>query len=360
MTKKINFAFDRRIKNGYYTAAYFNKTTKLAKKYKPLDIVCLQFIHFTHEPVKICGISEIVALLKQTIPPLHLKQIKVYGRKDGDLIKANQPVLLIIGPYHLFGYLENIIDGILARRTSVCNNCYQVLKLIKSSQLIYMADRTDDYLLQPFDGYAAYLAGVRQFVTDASASLIKNDPTVKVTGTMPHALIQLFDGKLNDALNAYIKEFGSKNAIALIDYHNDIEQEIKLLAKQFKHLFAVRLDTSGSLVDKSLLRHYHQQKNNSQIRGVNPLLVKHARKLLDAYGLPRTKIIVSSGIDVTKIKNFIAHHAPVDFYGIGSSLITRNVHFTADLVLKNNKRQAKYGRKLFIDINKIKNLCMYI
>jgi len=76
--------------------------------------------------------------------------------------------------------------------------------------------------------------------------------------------------------------------------------------------------------------------------------------------MKNTKIIASSGIDCQKIKRFQEENSPVDFYGIGSSLITRNVHFTADLVLKNNQHQAKEGRKLFIDINSIKNLKRYL
>jgi len=233
---EINFKFDKRLAKGYYTAAYFKKTAKLAKLFHNSDNVCLQFTHFSSEPVKIAGINEAVQLLKKNIPKKYLKYISVYGVNEGDLIPARKPVLLILGSYQYFGIFENVIDGILARRSSVCNNCYQTLKLISTDQLIYMADRTDDYLLQKYDGYAAYEGGVRNFVTDASVEYLKKCSDVKVTGTVPHALIQMFDGNLNKALYAYHDLYPNEKLVALIDYHNDAAAELKKIASDFPDL----------------------------------------------------------------------------------------------------------------------------
>jgi nicotinate phosphoribosyltransferase len=352
----IKFKFDKRIKDGYYSASYFNKAAKIVKKYKPNEIVCMQFTHFGKSPIKVCGIDESIQLLKNVLTKPELKKIKVYGLKDGDLVSGSQSVLLIIGPYQYFGKYENVIDGILARRSSVCNNCYQMLKLIKTQQLIFMADRTDDYLLQPYDGYSAYIGGIRHFVTKASVAFVK-DPQITVTGTIPHALIQEFDGDINQTMDAYIKEFGSNKAIALIDYHNDIGNEIRKLSTKFKSIFAIRIDTSSNLLDAGLKKKGITDKS---AYGVSPQLIKYARKTLDEVGMHKTKIVASSGINIDKIINYQRHKCPIDYYGVGSSLITRNVHFTADLVLKNNKHQAKTGRKLFININKIKSLKKYI
>jgi nicotinate phosphoribosyltransferase len=261
----MKFTFDSRLKQGYYSACYFNKATHIVKKYRPNDVVCMQFMHFDNQIIKVCGINESVQLLKSCLTPSQLKNLKIYGRKDGDLVKGKTPVLLIFGYYQDFGYLENVIDGILARRSSTCNNCSQMLKLIKSKQLIYMADRTDDYLIQPYDGYAAYVAGVRNFVTDASVELFKSDKNIKVTGTIPHALIQLYDGNLNNAMKDYINEYGSANSIALIDYHNDVGSEIKKLSEQFHNIFAVRIDTSSNMIDKGINR----LKNDKTAYGVS-------------------------------------------------------------------------------------------
>ncbi|MDR0826189.1 MAG: nicotinate phosphoribosyltransferase [Mycoplasmataceae bacterium] len=350
----FKFKFTPLLKQGYYTASYFNKTTKIISKYKPNEIVCMQFIHFNNESVKVCGIEESIQLLKYCLGKDYSK-IKVYGVKDGDLVKGKQPVLLIFGKYQLFAKYENVIDGILARRSSVCNNCYKMLKLIKPSQLLFMADRTDDYLVQPYDGYAAYVAGVRHFVTQASVEFIKSDKNVSVSGTMPHALIQEYDGNLIAAMKDYKKEYGMSKMIALVDYHNDVCGEIIKLSKVFKDLYAIRIDTSAYMLDKALSKHKHDKS----AYGVSPQLIEAARKTLDKYGMKKTKIIATSGINNEKILNFQKHHSPIDSYGVGSNLIARNVHFTADLVLKNNKHESKDGRKLFININRLSSLKKY-
>jgi nicotinate phosphoribosyltransferase len=345
----MKWKFDKRIKNGFFAANYFNKSVRIIENNKSDQTCCMQFTFFGSESIKVCGIDEVVCLIKQNIDKNKIKQINVYGCKDGEIIKPKTSVLLICGPYQYFGHLENVIDGILARRSSVCNNCYKILNVINSSQLIYMADRTDDYLLQPYDGYAAYCGGVKNFVTAASVSLIA-DKNVHVTGTMPHALIQQHNGNLIDALKNYIKEYGLENTVALVDYHNDIEQEIKTIALHFKTLYAIRIDTSSNIIDKGLQRIYGNKKS---LYGINHQLVKLARQTLDSVGLKNTKIVVSSGLNDKKIKSLVRSKTPIDFYGVGSFLITRNIHFTADLVMLNDKPETKYGRKLFTTPNKL-------
>lgn len=328
MKQKFNFKFNSKaIQNGFYTASYFLKASKILNKYKPNDVVCMQFTHFSKDSVKVCGIEESVALLKSCLSKQVLKELEVYGVQDGDLVAGKKPVLLIFGKYQDFGKYENIIDGILARRSSVCNNCYQMLKLINANQLIYMADRTDDYMVQPYDGYAAYVGGIRNFVTDASVSLLSDKSEIKVTGTIPHALIQEFDGDINQVMKAYSNEYGRKNMIALIDYNNDVKKEIQVLSKNFKDTWAVRIDTSKNVCDVSL-------KQIPKNFGVSDELIKFTRKTLDKYGMKKTKVIVSSGLDLQRVKEIKERKLPADFFGVGSSLITRNVHFTADLVLK--------------------------
>jgi nicotinic acid phosphoribosyltransferase len=109
------------------------------------------------------------------------------------------------------------------------------------------------------------------------------------------------------------------------------------------------------MIDKGINR----LKNDKTAYGVSWQLIHYTRKMLDKYNMKDTKIIVSSGINNQKILNWKKHKCPIDFYGVGSNLITRNVHFTADLVLKNNHHEAKTGRKLFININKLKTLKLY-
>jgi nicotinate phosphoribosyltransferase len=58
------------------------------------------------------------------------------------------------------------------------------------------------------------------------------------------------------------------------------------------------------------------------------------------------KIVVSGGFDAEKIERFEAVGAPVDSYGVGSSLIRGNFDFTADVVELEGRPASKVGREL--------------
>jgi nicotinate phosphoribosyltransferase len=74
------------------------------------------------------------------------------------------------------------------------------------------------------------------------------------------------------------------------------------------------------------------------------VLVNRVREALDAAGHERVKIVVSGGFDAAKIRAFEAIGAPVDAYGVGSSLLQGQNDFTADVVLVEGRPCAKAGR----------------
>ncbi|PMU51627.1 nicotinate phosphoribosyltransferase, partial [Pseudomonas sp. GP01-A3] len=80
-------------------------------------------------------------------------------------------VLTVQGKYADFGFLEGIIDGILARRTSVATNVYNVKHSAKSAgikkPIIFMGDRDDHFTTQAGDGYAAFIGGATAQATHA-------------------------------------------------------------------------------------------------------------------------------------------------------------------------------------------------
>jgi nicotinate phosphoribosyltransferase len=79
--------------------------------------------------------------------------------------------------------------------------------------------------------------------------------------------------------------------------------------------------------------------------GVNPVLVERVREALDAAGHERVKIVVSGGFDAAKITHFERLGAPVDSYGVGSSLLRGQNDFTADVVRVDGRDCAKAGRR---------------
>lgn len=356
MNLKIKFEFDPKIKDSYYSAKYFLTTQNILKNY-PSQKSLLRFKHF-NQNVLIAGINEVLQLIKFALPEDVYKKTTIYYVEDGTITNDNEPILAIEGDYKEFAFLENIIDGILSRRSSVATNCKKVVDLIGSDKLIYMADRSDDYLMQPYDGYAAYIGGVKKFVTDAHAKFLSPQNDIQILGTIPHALIQQFEGNLSHALKAYMQVYPDKPVVGLIDFNNDCLNEIKLLHDNgINKLDFVRIDTSKKLVDASLQDDY-QKTNNKELFGVNSYLVNKVRDQLDKYNYTETKIIVSSSINETIIQDYLNKKTPIDIYGVGKNLINVNLNFTGDLIKLNDKYLAKVGRNENIDryLSKMKRI----
>lgn len=337
------FKFDKRYKEGYFSASYFMKTEKIIKDCFPDVNVTMQF--FTRKESVLCGVDEAIALLHTFAN--NPENLQIYALNDGDEIKPFEPVLKIKGRYQDFGYLEGVIDGILARRTSVCTNCSEIIKAkSENASVMFFGDRDDDPTNHQGDGYAAYVAGIKLVCTDAMGEWTG----LKGIGTMPHALIVMHSKDLIAASEAFAKAFPDDNLTILVDTNNDVINDSLLVARHFKEkLWGVRVDTSISLQDK-----YFQRQNipyeDMSTRGVNVKLIKALRKALDDEGFNHVKIVVSSGFDAEKVKLFTKENAPVNTYGIGGSLIKCTRSFTGDVVNINGIAMAKEGRKeLFSD-----------
>ncbi|QKS72089.1 nicotinate phosphoribosyltransferase [Paenalkalicoccus suaedae] len=335
------FKFDERVGEGWFSAVYFLKTKKIAENLKPDNIVTMQFFQKNH--AVLCGTDEVIALLEEfAIRP---EELEIHSLEDGDKVEPFETVLTITGPYQHFGFLEGVIDGILARRSSVATNVYEVVKAAKSSgkekPVIFMGDRDDHFTMQAGDGYAAFIGGSK-----AQATHAMNEWWGKQgMGTMPHALIQLFEGDVVEASRAYKETFPEDGLMALVDYNNDVITDSLKVAREFgEELGGVRIDTSNNMIDAYFTRH-PEVLGTFDPRGVNPELLFALRRALDEEGFNHVKIVASGGFDAERIAKYEKIGAPVDMYGVGSSLLKIHIGFTGDNVMLNGKPQAKEGRK---------------
>ena len=311
-----------------YTAIYFKKTTEIIKKHRPDSEVTIQFFQ-RQDDVMLSGIKESLEFLEKHTDT---SKFEIKHLNDGDIINAMDIVLQFKGKYEHFGIYEGIIDGILARASSIATNAYRIKKLT-NKEIIFMGDRADHYLNQSLDGYSVALGGIKTQVTDAQIEL--HDGIA--VGTVPHALIQMFEGDLIAALKAYKETFPQEKLVALVDFNNDVITDSLKVWNEFKdELKAIRIDTSDGVSDAYF-------KNDEEF-GVTPNLIKATRKALDEAGAKDVKIIVSSGFNEKKIKMFEELNVPVDVYGVGGSLLKITNNFTADAVVINDKKIAKVGR----------------
>ncbi|WP_404459065.1 nicotinate phosphoribosyltransferase [Sutcliffiella horikoshii] len=331
------FKFDERVKEGWFSAVYFLKTREIVREFKPDNIVTMQFFQKNH--AVLCGTDEVIALIKTFADDP--ESLDIYSLKDGDKIAPFETVMTITGPYQNFGFLEGVIDGILARRTSVSTNVYNVVKAAGQKPVIFMGDRDDHYTQQAGDGYAAHIGG-----STAQATHAMNEWWGKKgMGTMPHALIQLFNGDVVEASKAYHAKFPEDELLVLVDYNNDVITDALRVAREFgDKLKGVRVDTSRTMIDQHFIRH-QDVLGTFDPRGVNAPLVFALREALDKEGFQHVKIVVSGGFSEERIREFEEQNVPVDIYGVGGSLLKIHIGFTGDNVVLNGEPQAKAGRK---------------
>jgi nicotinate phosphoribosyltransferase len=265
-------------------------------------------------------------------------ELTVHALYDGDDLAPYETAMTIEGDYTLFAHLETVYLGVLARRTLVSTNVRRVVEAANGKQILFFPARHDHHRVQTGDGYAAHIAGAIGVSTDAQASWWGG----KGIGTVPHALIAAYGGNTVLAASKFAEHADpDANVVVLVDFENDsVRTALEVARALGPRLWGVRLDTSGTLVDRSLWA----EMGYFDPRGVNPRLVEKVREALDAEGFERVKIVVSGGFDVEKIKEFERLGVPVDSYGVGSALIRGQNDFTADVVLTDGRPSAKVGR----------------
>ena len=121
---------------------------------------------------------------------------------------------------------------------------------------------------------------------------------------------------------------------------NEVRTALEVADALGERLWGVRLDTSESLVDRSLFG----ELGDFNPTGVNERLVWKVRDALDAAGHEQVRIVASGGFTAEKISGFERQGVPVDAYGVGSSLIRGSNDFTGDIVIRDGMPSAKVGR----------------
>jgi nicotinate phosphoribosyltransferase len=333
-----------RIRDGYYSDAYFNFTKQLLEEQGRCPTVTMQV--FQKEASILGGIDEAVAVLKQCsgrrAPDGSWKDgwdgLRVDALHEGDRISPWETVMAIEGNYSLFVHLETVYLGCLARRTLVMSNVREVVDAANGKPILFFPARHDHWLVQTGDGWAAHVAGAIGVSTDAQASWWGG----RGVGTVPHGLVAAYGGSTVAAARAFADRFaGEMNVVVLVDFENDsVRTSLEVADALGDKLWGVRLDTSERMVDRALWSDMGEFKPT----GVNPVLVERVRTALDAAGHERVRIVVSGGFDAEKIGSFEAIGAPVDSYGVGSSLLRGQNDFTADVVLVEGRPCAKAGR----------------
>jgi nicotinate phosphoribosyltransferase len=328
-----------KMREGYYTDEYFNQTRRVLLEDERRPRVVMQVFQRKH--ALLAGMDEAIAILKLCSDDW--EALTVHALYDGDEVAPWETAMTIEGDYTGFAHLETVYLGVLARRTMIATNVKRVVEAANGKPIIFMPARYDHHRVQTGDGYAAYIAGSSIGVpigvtTEANASWWGG----RAIGTVPHSLISSYGGNTVLASTKFVEHSDpDMNVVVLVDFENDsIGTSLEVARALGDRLWGVRLDTSRTMVDRSL---WHEL-GDFDPRGVNERLVLKVREALDRDGFERIKIVVSGGMNAERIREFEQKGVPVDSYGVGSALIRSENDFTADVVLTDGRPSAKAGR----------------
>jgi nicotinate phosphoribosyltransferase len=360
------FGLDPRIASAWFSDKYFQRTAQMAAAAGRDPIVRMQV--FAKQTGVIAGVYEVIRMFETQLarnPATNktycLRDFQIETLADGDEVRPWEPVMHILGPYLAFAHLETPFLGVLARRTLVASNVRRVVEAATGKPVVLMGARHDDWRVQTADGYAARVGGIDAMSSDANNAWWGGGGGV---GTMPHAAIAVFHGDVVAATLSFTRYVDQHepgvNVVSLVDYRNDCVGDAVAVAHAMKKTFGpgklwgVRLDTSEKMIDRSLHGREHEFPGQT-LNGVCPPLVCEVRRALDSAGFPEVKIGVSGGFHPAKIQRFETQNIPVDFYGVGSSLLGHNkgdadglvnsFDFTADIVAVDGAPQSKVGRE---------------
>jgi nicotinate phosphoribosyltransferase len=325
-------------------------------------------------------------------------KLEVWAVQDGTIVKYDgdptqiQPVIKVRGRYRDFALLETPTLGILTRSSRVATNVYETLVASRGKPVLFFPARFDVHEVQAADGYA-YNIALQRFNKDHAQELgafVSTDAQGDWWGgagggTVAHAAIASFLGDTAEAMMQFSHILPAKiPRIALVDFNNDsVRDALRVLDAMFAKyrelmdagnkeeadkykLYGLRLDTSGSLRDVSVL----PLGDPALDLGVNPRLVFNVRQALDTASekwiLPEAwreparefcrsvKIVVSGGFNPDKIRKFEKLEVPVDIYAVGSYLFNNGnsttTDYTGDVVRVKIHGEwidmAKVGRKV--------------
>jgi len=227
----------------------------------------------------------------------------IEGYREGEAYFPGSPLLIIDGTFAEAVILETLALSILNYDSAIASAAARMVTAADGRPLAEMGSRRTGERSAVAAARAAYIAG---FVATSNleAGRTWGIPTM---GTAAHAFTLLHDSE-EEAFQAQVDALGPGTTLLVDTY--DVTQAVELAVKVAgTSLGAVRID-SGDL----------------------PAQVQAVREQLDSLGATSTKITVTNDLDEYTIAALRA--APVDSYGVGTSVVTGSGHPAAGMVYK--------------------------
>ena len=322
----FHHATDEEIKNGLTTDVYFCRTKQIIEAKKLDRLNALAEVTSGKLPDGwpwgvLCGIEEIAHLF-EGVP------VDVYAMPEGSIFYpadyrgVREPVMFIDGPYGDYCLLETPMLGLICQASGAASRAARIKKAAGEKAVVAFGIRRMHPALSPMLDRAAYIGGFDGVSSLKGAEIIGEKPM----GTMPHALIIMFENQV-EAWKAFDEVISSDvPRVALVDTYYDEKIESIMAAEALKdRLYGVRLDTPGSR------------------KGNFVEIIREVRWELDVRGYKNVKIFVSGGLDEETVE--VLGEAGAEAFGVGTAVSNApTVNFAMDIIGLEGRLVAKRGK----------------
>ncbi|UFU05406.1 nicotinate phosphoribosyltransferase [Ruania halotolerans] len=237
---------------------------------------------------------------------------EIYGYAEGEMFFPGSPVLTVEASFAEGVLLETLVLSILNYDSAVASAASRMTSAAGSRPCLEMGGRRAHENAAVAAARAAVVAG---FAGTSNLEAGRRYGLATI-GTAAHAFTLLHDDEPS-AFASQVASFGDQTTL-LVDTYDIAEGVRRAIAAAGTGLDAVRLD-SGDLA----------------------LVAREVRDQLDGLGATGTKIVVSSDLDEHAIASLAA--APVDSYGVGTSVVTGSGAPTCGMVYKLVLRENSGG-----------------
>jgi nicotinate phosphoribosyltransferase len=241
----------------------------------------------------------------------------VWGYPEGEVYFPSSPLMVVESTFAEAVLLETVLLSILNHDSAISSAASRMTTAAGDRPCIEMGTRRTHEAAALAAARAAYVAGFTA-TSNLAAGRAFGIPT---TGTSAHSFTLLHDSE-RQAFTAQVTALG-RGTTLLVDTY-DVAEAVRLAVEVAgPELGAVRLD-SGDL----------------------GRLAADVRRQLDDLGAASTRIVVTSDLDEHAIAALAV--APVDGYGVGTSLVTGSGHPTSGFVYKLVARSDDTGRMVSV------------
>jgi nicotinate phosphoribosyltransferase len=237
---------------------------------------------------------------------------EVRAMREGEVCFADEPLMRVTAPLPQAQLVESRLLNIVHFQTLIATKAARMTLAAAGKRLVdFGMRRAHGAEAALFAARASYLAGFSGTATVEAG----RQYGIPIFGTMAHSFVQAFRNEV-DAFEAFARAHPAAPTLLVDTYDTEaaVEKVVVLaprLARDGIEVAAVRLD-SGDLAHHA----------------------RAVRRLLDQGQLASVKIFASGNLDEWRIEQLTAGGAPIDGFGVGTSLDTSSDAPTLDAVYK--------------------------